>query len=102
LGEGVGSRRDDASPAPVGQVRVITNDNPITLAEELGPDSELAVWIALCFGLRYEELFGLTIGSVESHMHRAKVDIFQTIEPSRYNQNLWMHHLTGGATYLPL
>jgi hypothetical protein len=19
-----------------------------------------------------------------------------------YNQNLWMHHLTGGATYLPL
>jgi hypothetical protein len=21
---------------------------------------------------------------------------------SRYNQNLWMHHLTEGATYLPL
>jgi hypothetical protein len=22
--------------------------------------------------------------------------------PTSYNQNLWMHHLTGGATYLPL
>ena len=22
--------------------------------------------------------------------------------PVRYNQNLWMHHLTEGATYLPL
>jgi hypothetical protein len=28
----------------------------------------------------HEELFGLTIGSVESLMHHAKVDIFQTID----------------------
>jgi Phage integrase family len=73
-------RPDDADLDEYIGVRSVGNDELITLAQELGPDYELAVWIALCFGLRYEELFGLTVRSVESLMHHAKVDILQTVD----------------------
>jgi len=37
--------------------------------------------------------------------HRDGVVLFDTGQDRasvRYNRNLWMHHLTGGAAYLPL
>jgi hypothetical protein len=38
------------------------------------------VWPGVCFGLRYEEAFGLSVGSVESLMHHGKVDIRQVVD----------------------
>jgi hypothetical protein len=73
-------RPDEADDDEYIGMKTIGNDELIGLAEALGPAYELAVWIAVCFGLRYEEVFGLTVGSVGDLMHLGKVDITQVLD----------------------
>ena len=73
-------RPDDAEAEEYIGVRDVSNDELIALADALGPDYQLAVWIALCFGLRASEMFGLTVGSVADLMRHSKVDITQVLD----------------------
>ena len=70
---------DDADPDEYIGVKSVSNDELIALAEALGPDYELAVWLGVCFGLRYQEAFGLTVGSVENLM-QGMVNITQVLD----------------------
>jgi hypothetical protein len=72
-------RPDDADPDEYIGVKWVGNDELITLTEALGPEYELVVWLGVCFGLRYEEVFGLTVGSVEDLM-AGMVNISQVLD----------------------
>jgi hypothetical protein len=61
-------RPDDADQDEYIAVKSVSNDDLIALADALGEDYDLAVWLGVCFGLRYEEAFGLTVESVEGLM----------------------------------
>jgi hypothetical protein len=72
-------RPDDADLDEYVGVKSVGNDELITLADALGPDYNLSVWLGVCFGLRYEEIFGLTVGSVEGLM-QGLVKITQVVD----------------------
>ena len=72
-------RPDDADLDEYIGVRSVGNDDLISLADALGLDYDLMIWLGVCFGLRYEEAAGLTVGSVEGLM-QGKVDITQVMD----------------------
>jgi hypothetical protein len=72
-------RPDNADEDEYIAVKSVSNDDLIALAQALGDDYRLAVWLGVCFGLRYEEAFGLTVGSVEGLM-QGLVKVTQVVD----------------------
>jgi integrase len=52
----------------------ISNDDLIALADALGPDYGLMVWIAVYLGMRWQEIAGLTVSSLDLLQGQIKVE----------------------------
>jgi integrase len=64
---------DDADLDEFVGVRTLSNDDLIRLATELGPDYGLMVWIAVYTGMRWSEIAGLTVSSLNVVLGEIKV-----------------------------
>ncbi len=75
-------RPDDADLDDFVGVWSLSNDDLIRLADELGADYGLMVWIALCLGLRFQEIAGLTVASVENVL-QGEIKVNQALNRQR-------------------
>jgi FMN phosphatase YigB (HAD superfamily) len=61
------------------------------------------LWIKQFIGVHgLNEDVSATIKWADADGYNPREGFFAELRRGSYNQNLWMHHLTGGATYLPL
>ena len=75
-------RPDDADLDDFVGVWSLSNDDLIRLADELGSDNGLMVWIAICLGMRWHEIAGLTVGSVENLL-QGEIKVMQALNRQR-------------------